>query len=118
MLNTMSKVLVATLIAASAVPVLPSVSQAQSLDLYIGPGRDYDGGDYRRDRRYDDEDDYYRDRRGCSPRQAIRRAYGYGMRDPAIAGMSRNRITVEGIGRRGEYTRLYLANRSGCPRLR
>ncbi|OCP04404.1 MULTISPECIES: hypothetical protein [unclassified Ensifer] len=115
MLQTMSKVLVATMIAASALTALPSVSTAQSLDLYIGPGQGYEG-DYRRERRYDD-DDYYQERRGCSPRQAIRRAYRYGMRDPAIAAMTRNRVIVEGIGRRGEYTRLYLANRNGCPRI-
>lgn len=115
MRHVISRFLVATLIGVSAVTALPSVSSAQSLDLYIGPGRDDDG--YRQDRRYDDEDEYYRERRGCSPRQAIRRAYGYGMRDPAIAAMTRNRIIVEGIGRRGEYARLYLANRSGCPRI-
>ncbi|KRD53281.1 hypothetical protein IB265_09340 [Ensifer sp. ENS10] len=121
MTHKMSKLLAVLLVAAGAVgavTALPSVSPAQSLDLYIGPRGD-DGDwdrDYRRERRYDD--DYYSPRRGCSARQAIRRAYGYGMRDPEIAGMSRNRIVVEGIGRRGQYARIYLANRSGCPRIR
>ena len=117
MTHTISKLLAMAVIAVGAVTALPSVSPAQSLDLYIGPRGD---GDWDRDyRRYDDDDDYYyRPRRGCTPRQAIRRAYGYGMRDPEIAGMSRNRIVVEGIGRRGEYARIDLANRRGCPRIR
>ncbi|HEV7309586.1 hypothetical protein [Ensifer sp.] len=119
MTNTISKVLLAALVAAGSLSALPVTAPAQSLNLYLGPDRgddDFDR-DYRRERRYDDEEDFVRPRRGCSADQAIRRAYRYGMRDPEIAAMTRSRVIVEGQTRRGGYTRLYLANRSGCPRI-
>ncbi|MGE6783678.1 hypothetical protein ACQKGL_14265 [Ensifer adhaerens] len=115
MTHTISKLLLAALVAAGTVSAMPATAPAQGLDLYIGPDRDYDGGDFRRERRYDDED-YVRPR-GCSTGQALRRAYRAGLRDPEIAAMSRNRIVVEGETRRGQYARIYLANRSGCPRI-
>jgi hypothetical protein len=115
MTSVMSKLLMAALVAAGSVTAMPAVSPAQSLDLYIGRDRDYYGDDFRRERRYDDED-YVRPR-GCSTGQALRRAYRAGLRDPEIAAMSRNRIVVEGETRRGQYARIYLANRSGCPRI-
>ncbi len=66
MTHTISKLLAMAVIAVGAVTALPSVSPAQSLDLYIGPRGD--DGDYRDYRRYDDDDDYYyRPRRGCTP---------------------------------------------------
>ncbi|WP_077961902.1 hypothetical protein [Ensifer adhaerens] len=116
MTNTISKLLLAAMVAAGSVSAMPAIAPAQGLDLYIGPERDYDGGDYRRERRYYDDEDYVRPR-GCSPGQALRRAYRAGLRDPEIASMGRNRIVVEGETRRGRYARIYLANRSGCPRI-
>lgn len=77
-----------------ALAALPSPSSAQGLDLYIGPG----GPDLElRDRRYDDD---YRPYRGCSERQAIRRAYRLGLRDPEVQS-----ITRRGSCRRGWSTR-------------
>ena len=55
MTHTISKLLAMAVIAVGAVTALPSVSPAQSLDLYIGPRGD--DGDYRDYRRYDDERD-------------------------------------------------------------
>ncbi len=110
MKNMVRKFLSTALVVASALIVLPSAPLAQSLDLYIG--RDGPNLEYReQDRRYYDR------RRGCSERQAIRRARGYGMRDPAIQSVTRRSIVVDGIGRRGEFTALRLANREGCPRI-
>ncbi|MCZ4093034.1 MULTISPECIES: hypothetical protein [Sinorhizobium] len=105
------KVLATGLIMAGALAALPSASPAQSLDLYIGPG----GPDVQmRDRRYDDD---YRPYRGCSERQAIRRAYRLGLRDPEIEAITRRQVVVDGVGRRGRYTTVYFANRPGCPRI-
>lgn len=110
MKSMVDKLLAAALIVAGVLTAFPSSPLAQTMDLYIGPGgpnleyRD----PYRRD---------YERRGGCSERQAIRRAYRLGMRDPAIASMGRRQIVVDGIGHRGEYTKLRLANREGCPRI-
>ncbi|WP_026620244.1 hypothetical protein M728_002590 [Ensifer sp. WSM1721] len=94
-----------------ALAALPSPSSAQGLDLYIGPG----GPDLElRDRRYDDD---YRPYRGCSERQAIRRAYRLGLRDPEVQSITRREVAVDGVGRRGRYTTVYFANRPGCPRI-
>ena len=110
MKSTVGKILAIAMIVGSSWTALPSVSLAQSLDLYIG--RDGPQLEYRdQDRRN------YERRRGCSERQAIRRAYRYGMRDPAIQSVTRRSIVVDGIGFRGEYTVLRLANREGCPRI-
>lgn len=98
------------LVVAGVLTALPSAPLAQSLDLYIGPG----GPDVEFREPYRRE---YEWRRGCSERQAIRRAYRLGMRDPAIASIGRRQIVIDGIGRRGEYTTLRLANREGCPRI-
>ncbi|WP_104840332.1 hypothetical protein [Sinorhizobium fredii] len=98
------------MIAISTWTVTPSFPSAQSLDLYIGPG-----GPELRERRYDDDDDYRR-YRGCSERQAIRRAYSLGVRDPEIQSITRREIAVEGI-RRGRFMTVYFANRPGCPRV-
>ncbi|RVK22779.1 hypothetical protein CN165_03630 [Sinorhizobium medicae] len=99
----------AGLILGGAVAAVPSASSAQSFDLYIGPD-----GPQLRDRRYDDDD--YRDR-GCSERQAIRRAYRLGIRDPDILSITRREVAVDGVGRRGRLTTVYFANRPGCPRI-
>jgi tRNA A-37 threonylcarbamoyl transferase component Bud32 len=111
MKSTVHTFLKTAIIVACVVTALPSAPLAQSLDLYIG--RDGPQLEYR-DR---DRDRNYERWRGCSERQAIRRAYRYGMRDPAIQSVSRRSIVVDGIGRRGEYTALRLANREGCPRI-
>ncbi|MEK1929556.1 MAG: hypothetical protein AAAC47_07155 [Pararhizobium sp.] len=110
MKSVVDKVFAMALIVGGVLTALPSSPLAQSMDLYIGPGGpDLEYRDqYRRD---------YEWRGGCSERQAIRRAYRLGMRDPAIASMGRRQIVVDGIGRRGEYTKLRLANREGCPRI-
>lgn len=88
----------------------PSASLAQSMEFYIG--RDGPAVEFREQRRQ-----YDPPVRGCSERQAIRRAYRLGMRDPAIQSVTRRQILIDGIGRRGEYTTLALANRQGCPRI-
>ena len=110
MTRVVDKRFAAALVVAGVLTALPSAPLAQSLDLYIGPG----GPDveYREPYRRD-----YEWRGGCSQRQAIRRAYRLGMRDPAVTSIGRRQIVVDGIGRRGEYTTLRLANREGCPRI-
>ncbi|MDK1372872.1 MULTISPECIES: hypothetical protein [unclassified Sinorhizobium] len=106
------KVLATGLTMAGALMALPSASPAQSLDLYLGPG----GPDVQmRDRDYDR--DNYRSYRGCSERQAIRRAYSLGLDDPEIESVTRRQVVVDGVGRRGRYTTVYFANRPGCPRI-
>ncbi len=111
MRTVFTKVLVVALMATVISTVQAPASLAQSLDIYIG--RDSPAVEYR-DRRYNNE---YRPRSNCSERQAIRRAYQYGMRDPGIRSINRRLVVVDGIGRRGEYTVLKLANRQGCPRV-
>ncbi|TCN19830.1 hypothetical protein EV184_12959 [Sinorhizobium americanum] len=110
MKRSVGKLLAIGLIGTSTWAAIPAVPSAQSLDLYIGPG-----GPELRERRYDDDDDYRR-YRGCSERQAIRRAYRLGVRDPEIQSITRREIAVEGI-RRGRFTTVYFANRTGCPRV-
>ncbi len=96
MKRAVGKLLAIGLIATGTWTVMPSIPSAQSLDLYIGPG-----GPELRERRYDDDDDY-RPYRGCSERQAIRRAYRLGVRDPEIQSVTRREIAVEGV-RRGRF---------------
>ncbi|RVO90112.1 hypothetical protein [Sinorhizobium meliloti] len=102
----------AGLILGGAAAAVPSASSAQSFDLYIGPD-----GPQLRDRRYDDDDYDYRPSRGCSERQAIRRAYRLGIRDPDIRSVTRREVAVDGVGRRGRLTTVFFANRPGCPRI-
>lgn len=109
MKTRVQKLLAAGLMAAGICAALPSMSSAQGMDLYIGPGGP--------NLELRDSERRYERPRGCSERQAIRRAYRLGMRDPAITSVSRRQILIDGIGRRGEYTTLALANRSGCPRI-
>ena len=112
MRSVVTKILAVALMATGISTVHAPVSLAQSFDIYIGRyGREADYRDG--NRRYNND----RPRSGCSQRQAIRRAYQYGMRDPAIRSSNRRLIVVDGIGRRGEYTTLQLANRQGCPRV-
>ena len=110
--RVLAKILAVALFTAGISTLHVHASSAQSLDIYIDGDRP--AIQYRdRDRRnYNDQR-----RGGCSERQAIRRAYQYGMRDPAIRSSNRRLIVVDGIGRRGEYTNLQLANRQGCPRV-
>ncbi len=110
MIRSVGKLLAMGLIAAGTWAAMPTIPSAQSLDLYIGPG-----GPELRERRYDD-DDYYRRDRGCSERQAIRRAYRLGVRDPEIQSITRREIAVEGV-RRGRFMTVYFANRPGCPHI-
>ena len=112
MKRSVGNLLAIGLMGVSTLTVIPSVPSAQSLDLYIGPG----GPELRERRYYDDDDDVYRPRRGCSERQAIRRAYRLGVRDPEIQSVTRREIAVEGI-RRGRFMTVYFANRPGCPRI-
>ncbi len=109
-IDMVRKFLKRTLLVACVLAALPSASFAQSLDLSIdrdGPRIEYRDGERR----------YHERRRGCSERQAIRVARYFGMRDPAIQSVTRRSIVVDGIGRRGEFTALRLANREGCPRI-
>ncbi|MEY9164997.1 hypothetical protein ABIE78_003116 [Sinorhizobium fredii] len=110
MKRSFGKLLAIGLIGAGTWNAMPSIPSAQSLDLYIGPG-----GPELRERRYDDDDDY-RPYRGCSERQAIRRAYRLGVRDPEVQSVTRREIAVEGV-RRGRFMTVYFANRPGCPRI-
>lgn len=55
---------------------------------------------------------------GCSPRQALRVARRIGVKDAQISSITGQRIIIDGYGWENEYVQLYLANRSGCPRIR
>ncbi|WEX75486.1 hypothetical protein PYH37_000906 [Sinorhizobium numidicum] len=113
MKRTIGKVLATVLVGVGTMIALPSVPSAQGLDLYIGPGGP--DLDFRESpRRYYDDDDY---RGRCSERQAIRRAYRLGIRDPEVQDVTRRQVVVDGVSRRGNYTTVYFANRRGCPRI-
>jgi hypothetical protein len=88
-------------------------AQAQSIELYMNDGRRPPP------RYYDAQDRYDRrpPRRGCSPGRALEVADYFGMRRARIVDMSDRRVIVAGIGKRGERTRLVLANNRECDRL-
>lgn len=105
--------LAASLVAVGALLAASSTSSAQSLDLYIGPDGRPDLELRDRDRRYyDDEYEW----RGCSQRQALRRASRLGVRDPEIQAVTRRQIIIDGE-RRGRFVTVAFANRPGCPRI-
>ena len=89
-----------------AVAIIPTKAFSQDFSIQIGRS---DGYGSRVDERYG---------RGCSPREAIRQARARGMKDPQIDSIDGRRVVVDGYGRRNEYTKLFLANRPGCPRIR
>lgn len=88
-------------------------AQAQSIELHLNDGRRPPP------RYYDSEDRYDRrpERRGCSPRRALEVADYFGMRRARVVDVSSRRVVVAGIGKRGERTRLVLANNRECNRL-
>jgi hypothetical protein len=88
-------------------------AQAQSIELHLNDGR-------RPPPRYYSDDRYDRRPprpRGCSPRRALEVADYFGMRRARVVDVSERRVVVAGIGKRGERTRLVLANNRECNRL-
>ncbi len=112
-MNTILKAAGLTIAMAAAGAATAIPAQAQTLELQIGP----DGirpvqPDYRRpdDRRGPPP------RGGCSEREARAAARDYGLRDPEVVRVTRSRVTVEGMTRRGPE-RISFANERGCPDL-
>lgn len=97
----------------TAVTGMAPTAGAQSIELYLNDGRRPPP------RYYDAQDRYDRrpPRRGCSPGRALEVADYFGMRRARIIDMTPRRVVVGGIGRRGERTRLVLANNRECSRL-
>ena len=54
------------------------------------------------------------DRRGCSPRDALRKAYRLGLNRPAIVRDNRRAVVVDGR-KRGRIATVRFAQARGCP---
>ncbi len=117
--------LVALTVATGFVGLGATPSSAQSVRITVDDGvyrdrvqyRDYDRRDFRdRDRRDFRDRDRFDDRRGgrCSPRLAIRKAYGIGANRPRIVRENRRVVVVDGF-RRGRLVTVRFANDRGCP---
>lgn len=93
---------------------LPLVgASAQDMELRIGP-------DGVRPVIRDRDRDYRRGppppMRGCSEREARAAARESGLRDPEVVRVTRSRVVVEGVTRRGPE-RITFANERGCPEI-
>lgn len=135
MFRTVKAAVVSALLAASAISFAPASAQADSLYFSLGMGGPrgdviIDDGyaparDWRRpDDRWDRRDDRWerprwdrRDERGCSPRNALRRAYRMGLDRPFVARENRRMIVVAGRGDRGREW-ISFAQVPGCPVIR
>lgn len=120
------------LIGLSAFAAMPSAANAQSGGVYLGFGNsgpgvgfhfddrgrnDYRGRDdrgYRDDRRGPPREHY----RGCSPREAVRKASRMGLRDVRVVRDGRRVVEVEGRRHGPRYYTVAFANERGCPTLR
>lgn len=116
------------LIGFGALAAMPAAAQAQSGGIYFGLGNqgpnvglhfndrgrhDYRGRPgYRDDRRHS-----YRDR-GCSAREAVRKASRMGLRNPRVVGSSPRSVRVEGRGHGYRFASVTFANRYNCPVIR
>lgn len=99
-----NKVLSSAIAAALLFSAIPATATFAQEYRDRGYHRDYDRKDYNRGR--------------CSPREAHRQARARGMYNTRIYSIDKKEIIVEGYGKRDEYTRLALANRRGCARIK
>ncbi|MFB2550696.1 hypothetical protein [Ensifer soli] len=128
MMKMISRMAMVAMMAAGAFSAAPAMADGfgWSVEIRDGGGR-WDEVQYRderdwnrgRDRGYDHGRD--RGRHGgegwrgrCAPWLAIDKARAHGLRRPDIAGVSRNRVVVEGR-RHGYRAAIAFANVRGCP---
>ena len=115
MTRLITRISAVAIVLLSAMSGLAPVANAQGLGFYMDDGRGPPPP-----RGYDDRYDYRRERmrdNGCSPRHAMEVADYFGLRRARIVDVSPRRVVIDGVGRRGERTRLVLANNRGCDRL-
>lgn len=127
MLKIIKTTALSALIGLGALSAMPA-AQAQSGGIYFGFGNagpngglhfedrgrhDFRGrGQYRDHRRQ-----AYRDR-GCSPREAARKATRMGLRDVRVVSAGRQTVRVQGRGHGYRFATVTFANRYDCPVIR
>lgn len=101
MLNTFARtVLVAAALAAGSLGLGTAPAAADSVRITVDSG-----SDYRLAQRYD---------RGCSLRQAVRKAYRMGLNRPRVVRDNRRAVVVDGR-KRGRIVTVRFAQVRGCP---
>ena len=107
-------ILVAATLAGGAVATAPAIAAPLSVTVTTDQGRDV-----RVAQRFDRHDrrDYRRYDRGCSPREALRKASRMGINRAGIVRDNRRAVVVDGR-KRGRYVSVGFANVRGCPVIR
>jgi hypothetical protein len=128
MLKIIKTAALSTLIGLGALSTMPAAAQAQNGGIYFGFGNsgpnvglhfeDRGRHDYRDRRGYRDNRRHaYRDR-GCSPREAVRKAYQMGLRDVQVIGSGPRTVRVKGRGHGYRAAIITFADRHNCPVIR
>jgi hypothetical protein len=118
MFDMLKTAALSTMIGLGAITALPAAAQADSLHFSFGDRHDggrigIQFGSDRYDYRGWDDDDY-RDRRTCSPDEALRKARRIGLRRARVVDVDRRTIDV--VGRdRGDRVRVTFGRRGNCP---
>ncbi len=118
------------LIGLGTIAAMPATAQAQSGGIYLGFGNQgpsigvqfddrgrYDRRDDRRwrDDRRDDRRHGFRPDRGCSAREAVRKAERMGLRRARVIGENRRIVRVAGRARGHGPAVIVFANARHCP---
>lgn len=112
------------LIGLGTIAAVPATAQAQSGGVYLGFGNqgpsigvqfnDRGRHDWRGDRR-DDRRHGFRPDRGCSAREAVRKAERMGLRRARVIGENRRIVRVAGRARGHGPAVIVFANARNCP---
>jgi hypothetical protein len=106
-------IIIAATFAGGAVSAVPAVAAPLSVTVTTDQG-----GDVRVAQRYDrDRRDFRRYDRGCSPRDALRKASRMGIHRAGIVRDGRRAVVVDGR-KRGRYVSVAFANVRSCPVIR
>jgi hypothetical protein len=113
MFDMLKTAALSAMIGLGAITALPAAAQADSLRFSFGDRHDGGrigiqiGGDRAHYR------DFYRDRRSCTPGEAVRKARRIGLRNPRVVDVDRRTIDVVGRSH-GDRVRVTFARRGNC----
>ena len=114
MFDMLKTAALSAMIGLGAITALPAAAQADSAGISFGDR--HDGvrfGIQFGDRGYWRDRDFYRDRRTCSPGEAVQKARRIGLRNPRVIDVDRRTIDVVGRSH-GDRVRVTFARHGNC----